>query len=137
MQGAAAPAASAPMTAPVVPPPMYVVEEPVAAAFVGSSVPWMSFVFCFQFAFNSASLEWNEILHDLLRNMMKTYLQCEVGCDLGPPLQVSAPSPMGSAATTVRNPTGFAHAVQKDAYVDLAFGNEVAKLVWRFVFQFS
>ena len=30
----------APMTAPPVPPPMYVVEEPVAAAFVGAFAAW-------------------------------------------------------------------------------------------------
>eukprot|EP00913_Durusdinium_trenchii_P032607 g30522.t1 len=68
----------APMTAPPVPPPMYVVEEPVAAAFVGA------------FA--------------------------------------QAPTPSASSPTTLRNPAGFAYAVQKDSYADLNFGNDVGYL---------
>jgi len=75
------PAAAAPsMGAAPVPPPMYVVEEPVAAAFVGASVG------------------------------------------------ASAPPQFGTKGADKRVPAGFAYAVQKDAYVDLTFGNDVGYL---------
>jgi len=81
VQGVPAPAAPSapavpPMTAAPVPPPMYVVEEPVAAAFVGASAN------------------------------------------------------VGSAQKRAdkRVPTGFLYSVQKDAYADLTFGNDVGYL---------